>query len=66
MKAETKNGRIYISLKQRKSPTPSRSGKSLVVASTRGVRISNIMVKGKPLRIVATAFIYIRASKKRG
>jgi hypothetical protein len=65
MKAESKNGRIHISLKLRKSPTISRSGKSLIVASTRGVRISNIMINGKRVHIIANAFIYVRAPKKR-
>lgn len=56
MKAETKNGRIIISLKIRK-PTPSKSGKTLLVASTRGVQTTGIEVDGKPVRIVANAFI---------
>ena len=58
MKVEVKNGRLTISLKLRK-PTPSKSGKTLLVASTRGVQTSSVEVNGKPVRIVANAFIDI-------
>ena len=51
MKVEVKNGRLTISLKLRK-PTPSKSGKTLLVASTRGVQTSSVEVNGKPVRIV--------------
>ena len=56
MKVEVKNGRIIISLKLRK-PAPSKSGKTLLVASTRGVRRSGVKVTGRWVRVNANAFI---------
>jgi hypothetical protein len=56
MKLELKDGRLIISLKLRK-PTPSKSGKTLLVGTTRGVRRSTVKMRGKWVRIVAHAFI---------
>ena len=56
MKVEVKNGRIIISLKLWK-PTASKSGKTLLVASTRGVRRSTVKIGGRWVRIIAHAFI---------
>ena len=56
MKVEVKNGRIIISLKLRK-PAPSKSGKTLLVATTRGVRRSIVKMRGKRVRVIAHAFI---------
>ncbi len=53
---EIKNGRFVISLKLRK-PTLSKSGKTLVVASTRGVKRSSVKIDGKAVRYIANAFI---------
>jgi hypothetical protein len=39
-------------------PTPSKSGKSDVVASTHGVLTTAVQCKGKPLAVVVNAFIY--------
>lgn len=56
MKVEIKNGRIIISLKLWK-PTASKSGKTLLVATTRGVRRSGVKVGGRWVRVNANAFI---------
>ena len=39
------------------SPSPSASGKTLVVASTRGNLLTNIMVSGKPVKIGVNAYV---------
>jgi hypothetical protein len=40
------------------APTPSKSGKSDVVASSRGVVMTQVQYKGKPVAVVVNAFIY--------
>ena len=64
MKVEVKNGRLLISLKLQK-PIPSRTGKTLLVASTRGVRRSKVTIAGKPVRYIANAFIDLERPKRR-
>jgi hypothetical protein len=64
MKVGIKNDRLVISLKLRK-PTPSKSGKTLLVASTRGVRRSNIKMQGRWVRVNANAFIDVGQPTKR-
>ena len=39
------------------TPTPSASGKSLVVASTRGNMKTDVVIDGKPLTIGLNAYI---------
>ncbi len=39
------------------TPTPSASGKNLVICSTRGNLKTNVMVEGKPLTIGLNAYI---------
>jgi hypothetical protein len=39
------------------SPTPSASGKTLVVASTRGNILTSIMVNNKPVKIGINAYV---------
>jgi hypothetical protein len=60
---EIKNGRLFISLKLRK-PTLSNSGKTLVVASTRGVKRSSVKIDGKFVRYTANAFIDLGRGKQ--
>jgi hypothetical protein len=38
------------------TPTPSASGKTLVVASTRGNKVTDVMIDGKPLIIGLNAY----------
>jgi hypothetical protein len=40
------------------APTPSKSGKSDVVASSRGVVMTEVQYKGRPLAVVVNAFVY--------
>jgi hypothetical protein len=66
MKAELKGEYLFIRLRLLK-PRTSKSGKSTLVASTRGPRDSGIEIKGKPVRIIANAFIDLKdLQKKKG
>jgi hypothetical protein len=56
MIVEKKRGRLLISLPLRK-PKPSSSGKTRLVATSRGVKDSGLKVAGMPLRVTASAFI---------
>ena len=56
MKVEIKNNKLYIEIDLEK-PTPSASGKTLVVASTRGNAITDVLVDGKPVTIGLNAYI---------
>lgn len=58
MKATVIDGQLVISLPMEK-PTKSASGKTLIVASSRGVRSSSVKVGGKDVCVVANAFIYV-------
>ncbi len=57
MKARIENGVLYIEIELNKEPVPSSSGKTLVVASTRGNIATEVMVDGKPLTIGLNAYI---------
>ena len=56
MHVEIKNGKLCIEIDLEK-PTPSSSGKTLVVASTRGNTVTTVMVEGKPVTIGLNAYI---------
>jgi len=56
MTVEIKGGKLYIEIDIEK-PTPSASGKTLVVASTRGNVVSTAEVNGKPITIGLNAYI---------
>ncbi|MEI7707932.1 MAG: hypothetical protein WCI90_06655 [Chlorobium sp.] len=56
MNVEIKNGKLCIEIDLEK-PTPSSSGKTLVVASTRGNTVTTVMVDGKPVTIGLNAYI---------
>jgi hypothetical protein len=55
VKREKKRLKIELPLE---TPTPSKSGKSDVVASSRGVVMTQVQYKGKPLAVVVNAFVY--------
>jgi hypothetical protein len=57
MKAKVKNGNLLIELKLQ-NPRPSSTGKTLLVASTNGVRRSTALVDGREISVVANAFIF--------
>ena len=56
MKVEIKDNKLYIEI-DLETPTPSASGKTLVVASTRGNAVTTAMVDGKPVTIGLNAYI---------
>ncbi len=57
MKAELKNGKLFIEIDTNTPPVRSASGKSLVVASTQGNLTTSVLVDGKPLTIGLNAYI---------
>jgi hypothetical protein len=56
MKASIKGNTLTITM-DLQEPTPSKSGKSRVVASTRGITNAGVKVDGHDLRIGVNAFI---------
>lgn len=56
MHVEIKDNNLVITIPM-SEPTPSSSGKTLVVASTRGNMTSSAMVQGKPVVIGLNAYI---------
>jgi len=56
MTVEIKNNKLIIEIDLEK-PTPSSSGKTLVVASTRGNAVTNVLVDSKPVIIGLNAYI---------
>lgn len=56
MKVELKGNDMVITIPMG-TPTPSASGKTLVVASTRGNVITDAMIDGKPVVIGVNAYI---------
>ena len=56
MTVEIKGKKLCIEIDLEK-PTPSSSGKTLVVASSRGNAVTTAMVDGKPVTIGLNAYI---------
>lgn len=56
MNATIKNGDLIITIATQ-TPTPSASGKTLLVASTRGPWKSDVIIDGKPVTISVNAYI---------
>jgi hypothetical protein len=56
MKAQIVNGNIVVTIEMQE-PTPSASGKTLVVATTRGNVTTEVMVDGKPVTIGMNAYV---------
>ena len=56
MKVEIKDNKLIIEIDLQK-PTPSTSGKTLVIASTHGNTVTTVMVDGKPVIIGLNAYI---------
>ncbi len=61
MQAEVKDGKLIIEI-DLQEPTPSASGKTLVVASSHGNQATTAMLNGQPIIIGLNA--YIRRLKK--
>ncbi len=57
MKAHIQDGKLIIEIELEDPPQPSSSGKTLVVASTRGNQVSTATVNGKPVTIGLNAYI---------
>ena len=56
MKVEIRDNKLCIEI-DLEEPAPSASGKTLVVASTRGNMVTDVTVKGKPVTIGLNAYI---------
>ena len=56
MNVEIRNNKLCIEI-DLENPTPSASGKTLVVASTRGNMVTEAKVNGKPVTIGLNAYI---------
>ncbi|MHB8191447.1 MAG: hypothetical protein ACYDHP_13725 [Ferrimicrobium sp.] len=56
MNVEIRDNKLYIEI-DLEQPTPSSSGKTLVVASTRGNTVTTATVDGKPVIIGLNAYI---------
>ncbi len=56
MKAEIKGNELVITIAMQE-PAPSATGKTLVVASTRGNQTTTATVKGKPIVVGLNAYI---------
>jgi hypothetical protein len=61
MKVEVKDGKLLVEI-DLQEPTPSASGKTLVVATTHGNQTTTAMYEGQPITIGLNA--YIRKLKK--
>jgi hypothetical protein len=57
MNVKIENNKLIIEIEINDPPVPSASGKSLVVASTRGNLQTDALVKGKPVTIGLNAYI---------
>lgn len=56
MQVTIENGELVIRIATQ-TPTPSATGKTLVVASTHGNQVTTAMVNGKPVTIGLNAYI---------
>lgn len=56
MTARIENGNLVISIPMG-TPAPSKTGKTLVVASTHGNKTTDVKVQGKPVTVGLNAFI---------
>ncbi|HEY7425792.1 MAG TPA: hypothetical protein VH682_16300 [Gemmataceae bacterium] len=57
MKATIENGELVIRLPLNKTPVPSLSGKTLVIASAHGNQKTDAVVNGQPVVIGVNAYI---------
>ena len=56
MEVKIEDGKLIISIELQK-PTPSSSGKTLVVATTHGNVVTECMIEGKPVVVGVNAYI---------
>ena len=57
MKVSIEGKELIIRIEMEEQPTPSASGKTLVVASTRGNMTTSVLIQGKPVIIGLNAYI---------
>ena len=57
MQATIKDGKLIIEIDLQTPPGPSASGKTLVVASTRGNQVTDLIIEGQPVVIGVNAYI---------
>jgi hypothetical protein len=57
MKVSIENGELVVRLPMHDPPVPSSSGKTLVVASTRGNQRTEAVVNGQPVVVGVNAYI---------
>ncbi|MBA7671145.1 hypothetical protein ES703_79296 [subsurface metagenome] len=57
MEVELKNKKLIITIPVNDKPTPSASGKTLVVASSHGNQKTTAMIDGKPIIVGVNAYI---------
>lgn len=57
MQVELKNNKLVITIDVNAKPTPSASGKTLVVASSHGNQQTTVMIDGKLLIVGVNAYI---------
>ena len=57
MNVEQKGNKIVITIDAEKKPSPSASGKTLVVASSHGNQATGVVIDGKPLIVGVNAYV---------
>jgi hypothetical protein len=57
VKVTIENGELVIRLPLNKAPTPSSTGKTLVVATSRGNQRTEAVVNGQPVIVGVNAYI---------
>jgi len=57
MQVEVKNNKLIITIDMNAKPTPSASGKTLVVASSHGNQQTSVMINGKPVIVGVNAYV---------
>jgi len=57
MQVELKNNKLVITIDVNAKPTPSASGKTLVVATSHGNQQTTVTIDGKPLIVGVNAYI---------
>jgi len=61
MKASIQDGKLIIEIEMQNPPVPSSSGKTLVVATTHGNLVTDVMVDGQPVVVGVNAYIKKKA-----
>jgi hypothetical protein len=57
VKVSIENGELVIRLPLNRPPVPSSSGKTLVIASTRGNQRTDALLDGRPVIVGVTAYV---------